>query len=161
MSYASQATRQPCHGCSGRYRCTKLKRVRETHPRSRCNNFAPLCFTHYQCFYHYYLWFFVVVYIYNWLLCILFVFCRYLEKNCRQDVSILPCELRQNISTFVGKTTEDPLKNSLMFAKGAKCVCSAKKYRKTNYTCKSCNKYICVEYIVPFFQCVKIMIPND
>lgn len=76
----------------------------------------------------------------------------------RQNVSVLPRELRQKIGKFVGESSGEPPAKKANVRKRCQ-VCSAKKDRKTNYTCESCNKYICIEHIVPF--CADCTKDND
>lgn len=76
----------------------------------------------------------------------------------RQNVSVLPRELRKKIEKFVGESSGEPPAKKPNIRK--RCQdCPAKKDRKTNYTCESCNKHICLEHVVPF--CADCTKDND
>lgn len=69
--------------------------------------------------------------------------------NLRQNVSILTRELRQKIGNFVGESSGESLAKSQIFVKGANFMqqtffAGYTCHRKTNYTCQSCNKNICL-----------------
>lgn len=44
---------------------------------------------------------------------------------------------------------------------GRCCICNSKKNRKTKYSCKKCNKYLCLEHLLPICnECYEIDVQN-
>lgn len=76
----------------------------------------------------------------------------------RQNISVLPREVRRKIGKFVAESSGEPPAIKANVRKRCQ-VCPVKKDHKTNYTCESCNKYFCFEYIVPF--CADCTNDND